>query len=484
MPAWRQLLHARSLRYGTNAVLLTAAVAAIVVFINLLAGQWRLRWDLTAGKEFTLAPQTTALLQGLEQPIKAYAFVQEGYEGERIKSLLQEYSLQSDRFRYETVDPNKNPGLAQKYDITMFNTVVLESGDQTRKVYAFDIFGYSSETGSQQFQGEQAFTRAIREVTAGTAGKVYFLTAHGERNLNVEYQNVRGYVEGEGYAVEELNVAEKGGVPADASAVVLAGPQRDYARPELDALDLYLGRGGRLMVLLDPPGQGQPLTGLEKWLAGWGLEVQRDVVADPESHYFVDALSLIPAWEYHETTKQLMSERVGIVVPRARSLVEAGERPSGYAATPLLKTSEAAWGEVDFTAERFRRDDADHAGPLALAYAIEPEPAAVASGDGAGGEGAAAGKASPKARLFVMGSSAWSVNDVLNFQGNLDFFVNAINWLAGKEEMITIRPKAPEQRKVQLTGGSVAAVFYGTVGFVPLAVLLAGGAVWWRRRRL
>lgn len=483
MPAWRQLLRARSLRYGTNAVVLTAAVAAIIVFLNILAGQWRLRWDLTASKEFTLAPQTTALLRDLKQPIKAYAFVQEGYEGERIKSLLQEYSLQSDRFRYETVDPNKNPGLAQKYDVTMFNTVVFESGDQTRKVYSFDIFGYSSETGGQQFQGEQAFTRAIREVTEGTAGKVYFLTAHGERNLNVEYQSVRGYVEGEGYTVEELNIAEKGGVPADASVVVLAGPQRDYAKPELDALNLYLDRGGRLMVLLDPPGTGQPLAALEKWVAGWGLQVQRDVIADPESHYFVDPLSLIPEWEYHETTKQLMSERVGIVVPRARSLTETGQRPTGYAATRLLKTSEAAWGEVNFTAERFRRDASDHAGPLALAYAIEPA-AAGESADGAGGDGAGAGKAGPKARLFVMGSSAWSVNDVLNFQGNLDFFVNAINWLAGKEEMITIRPKAPEQRRVQLSGTSAAAVFYGTVAFVPLAVLLAGGAVWWRRRRL
>ncbi|NMB45483.1 MAG: hypothetical protein GX998_03625 [Firmicutes bacterium] len=74
--AWKQLATARSFRYGTNAILLTAAVIAIVLFANMLGSQYRLRWDLTANKRFTLAPQTVSILKELDQPIKAYAFVQ------------------------------------------------------------------------------------------------------------------------------------------------------------------------------------------------------------------------------------------------------------------------------------------------------------------------------------------------------------------------------------------------------------------------
>jgi ABC-type uncharacterized transport system involved in gliding motility auxiliary subunit len=53
-----------------------------------------------------------------------------------------------------------------------------------------------------------------------------------------------------------------------------------------------------------------------------------------------------------------------------------------------------------------------------------------------------------------MGSSSWLTSDVLRFQGNLDFFLNSVNWLSGREEELTIRPRSPEYRLVQLTGAS------------------------------
>jgi ABC-type uncharacterized transport system involved in gliding motility auxiliary subunit len=90
----------------------------------------------------------------------------------------------------------------------------------------------------------------------------------------------------------------------------------------------------------------------------------------------------------------------------------------------------------------------------------------------------------PTARILVMGSSSWLTSDVLRFQGNLDFFLNSVNWLSGREEMLTIRPKSPEYRLVQLTGASATVIFFVTVILMPLAVLLMGGAVWWRRRSL
>lgn len=470
---WKNLAVARSLRYGTNAVVLTLAVLAIVVFINVLAGQYRWRLDLTANKQFTLASQTVSILRELEQPIKAYAFVQDSYEGSQVKQLLKEYSLATDRFTYEVIDPNKKPAVAQQFDVDMINTVVFEAGSEIRKVYSWDIFGYSQTTQAQEFQGEQAFTRAIRDVTRGKSGKIYFMTSHGERNLNMEYRQVRTYLEGEGYEVEELNVAEKAGVPQDASVVVLAGPQRDYTSAEIDALQRHAMTGGRLMVLLDPPGRGQPIPGVEKWVAQWGVLARHDLVVDPERRYFIDPFSPIPQWEYHKTTRDLMSERVGIVVPRSRSLAQAEVVPEGYELTRLMKTSDASWGEVNYASERASKDSSDHEGPLALGYAI----ALRETGDDASGQ-------ERGARILVMGSSAWITGDVISFQGNMDFFVNAINWLSGREEMLSIRPKAPDYRLVQLSGASATAILYSTVVFMPLIVLLVGGAIWWRRRSL
>jgi ABC-2 type transport system permease protein len=475
--AWKQLATARSFRYGANAILLTAAVVAIVLFVNILGAQYRARWDLTANKRLTLSQQTVTLLRELDQPIKAYAFMQPGtYETTQVSKLLQEYALISDKFKYEVVDTNKNPALTQRFSIDMMNMVVFETAAQTRKVYAWDIFTQSQTSQATEFTGEQAFTRAIRDVTQGKAGMIYFMTAHGERNLNMDFRQVRAFLEGEGYDVEELNIAEKAGVPDDAALVVLPGPQKDYSKAEVDALDLYARGGGRLMVMLDPPTRGEPLPQLEKWLSSWGVKARRDIAVDPERNYFLDSRSPIPQWDYHATTRDLMKERVQTVVPRSRSLAK-GDVPVGYQATGLMKTSDASWGEVDLTAQRPSKDSKDTEGPLWLGYVIEAEYREES-------EEEEQQERDPTARILVMGSSSWLTSDVLRFQGNLDFFLNSVNWLSGREEMLTIRPKSPEYRLVQLTGASATVIFFVTVILMPLAVLLMGGAVWWRRRSL
>ena len=371
--AWRQLATARSFRYGANAILLTIAVVAIVLFANILASQYRGRWDLTANKRLTLSEQTKSILRELDQPIKAYAFMQPGTaEAAQVAKLLKEYALITDHFKYEMVDTNKNPALAQRFNIDLINMVVFETGTETRKVYSWDIFSTSPTTQMPQFTGEQAFTRAIRDLTQGKAGLIYFMTAHGERSLNMVYRQVRAYLEGEGYDVEELSIAGNAGVPDDATVVVLAGPQMDYSPAEIEALDRYVRSAGRIMIMLDPPTRGGPLPELENWLNSWGVVARRDLVIDPERNYFLDARSPIPQWDYHASTRDLMKERVQTVIPRTRSL-EKGEVPEGYQITGLMKTTDASWGEVDYNAPRAVKDSKDTEGPLWIGIAIEAE---------------------------------------------------------------------------------------------------------------
>ena len=51
----------------------------------------------------------------------------------------------------------------------------------------------------------------------------------------------------------QLVLAQKREVPADATVVVVAGPQTDFLQPEIDALKRYIAKGGKVMFLLDPP---------------------------------------------------------------------------------------------------------------------------------------------------------------------------------------------------------------------------------------
>lgn len=143
----------------------------------------------------------------------------------------------------------------------------------------------------------------------------------------------------------------------------------------------------------------------------------------------------------------------------------------------LLFTSDAAWGETDLATTSVRRDAGDLSGPLTLG-------AVVTQGPGQGSSGAAEGAKAEESRLVVVGNSIFLTNDVLTFQGNVDFFINTVNWLAGKENLITIRPKTEEFRRVRLSAAQSNLIFYTTVVLMPVAVLLTGGLIWWRRRAL
>jgi ABC-type uncharacterized transport system involved in gliding motility auxiliary subunit len=57
-----------------------------------------------------------------------------------------------------------------------------------------------------------------------------------------------------------------------------------------------------------------------------------------------------------------------------------------------------------------------------------------------------------------------------------------MNWLSSDEDLISIRPKEPEDRRLTLTTRQMRWVFYTSVILLPLAALIAGVGVWWRRR--
>jgi ABC-type uncharacterized transport system involved in gliding motility auxiliary subunit len=92
------------------------------------------------------------------------------------------------------------------------------------------------------------------------------------------------------------------------------------------------------------------------------------------------------------------------------------------------------------------------------------------------------GKENAQGRFVVVGSSSWIANSFISFNGNSDLALNAMNWLSSDEDLISIRPKPPEDRKVNMTGAQFNRVLISSQFLLPGALLLAGLSVWWRRR--
>jgi ABC-type uncharacterized transport system involved in gliding motility auxiliary subunit len=149
----------------------------------------------------------------------------------------------------------------------------------------------------------------------------------------------------------------------------------------------------------------------------------------------------------------------------------------------LVQTSEQSWAETDLKSVttgkvEFNGDQGDRQGPIALAAAVSA-PAAEAP--------APAGNASPDApkpesRIVAMGDSDFVANNAIGIQGNQDFFLNSINWLAQQEDLIAIRPRDAQDRRITLTADQQQRIMLLSLLVIPGLVLAGGVYTWWRRR--
>jgi len=487
---------ARKFAISLNTAAAITLAAAILVGINYLSIRHYKRLDLTRAKYYALSDKTIELLKTIKEPITVVVFfTPESPVYSDIRNLLQEYQDRTPKLQIETVDPHRDLAharqLVKDYKLDSLNVVVFARGlGESRKtkfvteseIVEREFMGGPFGGGEQRikaFKGEQAFTSAIQAILEAKQPTVYFLTGHGEADTeNYEemgYSQLGTYLKRENLAVKQLNLATNRQVPPDCDALVVAGPKRVNA-DDRKILDDYLQAKGRLLVLLD----AQEDSGLEELLKRWGVTVDNNQAVGIVPMGVINALMLEAVgveYSSHPIVKKLEDENT--VFPAARSLSEDSMAPGGPPdrprATWLVKTPESFWGETDFANLRKPKfdSDADKKGPLTLALAIE-------SGNLPGSD-----VNLPSTRMVVVGSSLCLANGVLySSPANLDFFLNAINWLINKpERVLGISPKVPQEFRLGLTAPQIQNLRLWLVFGLPGAVAVVGAVVWWRRRK-
>ena len=481
---WREMARAfagREARYGTLAVASVLVVLGILVALNYLASRHNKRWDLTAAKQFTLSEQTRKVLQSLERPVRIKVFAT-SEDFARFRERLDEFTYASKQVSVEYIDAVKRPSLANQYKVESLGTVVMEYDGRVERVTS---------------DAEQELVNGLVKVVQGRQHKVYFVQGHGERDVDGSdrpgYSTIKSALASDNYTVEKLVLPQQKEVPADASVVVVAGPRTDFFPAEIDMLKKYLGRGGKVLFLLDPPDRADApeLTGLTALVNEWGIEIGRNVVVDVSGmgQLFGTGAEVPVAAKYnqHPITEGF---RLITAYPLARSVAAASGGTSGRFPQALVETSQSSWAEADIktltTSGQVARDvekGGDKAGPVSLAAAVSapaesapvpaPAPAAGAKPEDT---------QKPETRVVVFGDSDFVANQWLGIPGNRDLFLNSVNWLAQQENMIAIRPRDPEDRRLTLTRDQQSRIFWLTVLIIPGLILLAGVQTWWRRR--
>jgi ABC-type uncharacterized transport system involved in gliding motility auxiliary subunit len=504
-PARRQLVAGGVL--GAGVVL----VAALLLIANYFGWKYHHRFDWTKERLYTLSEKSRATVAALDKDVEAVVFMRPSEElYAPVRELLQRYEAASPRLKVRYVDPEKNLAEAQrlveKYQVQNLNLVVFDDGRERRVIESADLadYDYSGMQFGQGptmtgFKGEQRFTGALLELQESRKPKILFSTGHGEADLD-DAIGARGLGQAQdllgrdNFEVEAWASLGQAAVPAGTDLLVLAGPTSRFVEPELQAFAAYLASGGRMLVLLDPtlsPSGGLLDTGLQAFLAEYGVKVGDDIVVDPSRTlpFFGPETIFVNHYGDHAVTKALGQAQLSIILPLARS-VGKGDA-AGYEVAELLRTSEEGWGETGLENLReVAKDERDVAGPVALGVAVSasgadapaPEPEDELAEEGAAGAEEAE-PARPAMRLVVYGDSDFATNGQLVNADNATLLAETMGWLVERAQGVGIPAKQPEQVRLTLTQGQLSAVFWLTLALLPGSAIVAGVAVFLRRRR-
>jgi gliding motility-associatede transport system auxiliary component len=475
----------RQMKYGANTTVLVAVVLASLGLVNYLVFRHTKRWDLTKGQRYSLSDQTRKILQGLKDDVTVWYFQRStAPEMSAGQDRLKDFQAVSPRIKVEFVDPLKNPARATEYDARgPWPVLVVERGRKREKVTN---------------DSEQDLTNALIKVTRDTRKTVCFAEGEGERDIDDTgdrgLSSVKAALGKSQYETQKVLLVREGKVPASCTVLVVAGPEKDLLPQVVDSVRAFVKQGGKALVMAEPE-MKTPTPNLDALLKEWNLDAGRDVVVDVSGMgqlFGTGAITPIVAeYPYHEITKDF---RVMTAFHTARSLEAGKGSVEGVTAQNLLETSPASWAETDLALKEpiEMNEGKDRRGPVPLGAvatmratpAAPPSPAAASPAPGVspspGEEGAE--KTEAEARVVAIGDADFASNQLLAFQGNQDFLLNVVAWLAQDKDLISIRPKEPDDQRMYLTRQQQQNVSWLALVVLPGLFVILGIASWWRRR--
>jgi ABC-type uncharacterized transport system involved in gliding motility auxiliary subunit len=455
-----QWLKARQTKYAAYATTYILVVIAALIAANVLADRYDKSFDATANKRYSLSEQTAKIVRELKQPATITYYDQSS----RFRSghdLLDQYANLSPKVHVEYVDPDKDPEKAREANIRNFGTAIVQIGDKKEEAKGMTEEGITG-----------AFIRDLKSTTR----TVCFVSGSGEHQADDSgregLSQFKELLSKDNYESKTIDLLQKAEVPSDCTTLVVAGPTRNYEQPEVDAIKKYVEDGGRSFFMLDPPlkmGRSEIADNdaLTSVLESWGVTLDKDLILDPNPLGQLVGVGPQVALVTTYASQPIVSDMKGTATgfPLARSMqIKTSEKTS---VQKLFDTSSTSVATSNLSAASVSMNDPKNKnGPFTI---------------GAAGS-YTTGKENSQGRFVVVGSSSWVANRFLGFNGNNDLALNAINWLSSDEDLISIRPKPQDDRRITMTQSQLSLMRATSQFLLPLVVVIAGIGVWLKRR--
>jgi ABC-type uncharacterized transport system involved in gliding motility auxiliary subunit len=455
------LVRSRRARFGSLSVLISAVVIGILVAVNVLASRSTQAADLTQSGANTLAPRSVQVARQLDSDLTVTGFFRPDETDTRrgVQALLDLYRQQSPHVKVRFLDPDQNAAQARNLGVTIAGSIVLQY--RSRPPIVLNLAE----------QSESDVTGAILRLESAHSPNLCWAAGEGERNLQ-DVDQVNGYsaasdlIKSSNYRVQEVLLSQQG-VPAGCDVLVVAELQRPLNDFAVKAIQDYLGRGGKLLLAVDPWIDARTLGSANAVVKPLGVAFDGGLVIEPDpAHAAKDdrTVPIVDRFGGSPITRDLANRYV--FFPESTAIT--GTAATGVTSTNVAATSDRSY---DILQQRTSLDQRqiDKKGPFTLMRSLE-QPVA-------GGR---------TARVVLVGTSSLAENRTMPpaaAGSNPDLLVATLDWLSQQDALIAISPKPPAAQPLALTQQDVTVNEVVTVGLLPLALLAIGILVLVRRRR-
>ena len=435
---------------SANYWLFVALLLLTAVLLSAVTRIYHTGWDVTLNGRNSLSAGSIAQLKKLKEPVEVIVYAgADSRIGDSVKLFFVPYQRLKPNLSLRFIDPDEQPTLARMAGIQQAGEAIVRFGKRSERLDSYN---------------EAAFMNLLLRLARDTERLVMYLDGHGERKLdgtaNHDLGDFGTQLTNRGFKSGPLNLVLAQEVPRNVSVLLISNPQVDLLPTEIAKLKQYLQQGGNLLWLVDTG----PLHGLLALTEQLGIALSEGTVIDLQAKEMnTDAtVSIGASYGQHPLLENF---RLLTLFPYAREVLPL-DTETTWMATPLIQVAARGWLESGALDKPVKLDKGhDKPGPISIAVALQRTLDERVQ------------------RVVVIGNGHFLANQFLGNGGNLDLGLNAVNWLAGDDNLIAIQPRLTQDAQIQLSENTKMVLVIAFLLLIPLCLLALGGLVWWRRRK-
>lgn len=464
---------------GSYSVGLIVLVIAIVIVINMIAGQLPesiRNIDISDNRIYEISDTSWEILKDLDQDVTFTVFAEKSSTDDMIKTFLDKYTSLSDKISVEWVDPVLHPSELTENNVS--EDTILVSCKETGKTttvafsdilvtdeYSYYTTGTSSAT---EFDGEGQLTGAVNYVTSDSQKKIYYTTGHGESSFS---SSVTDLLDKSNMTEEELNLIMTGEIPEDCDLLFMYSPVTDITEDEQALLKDYIAHGGKVYITL-PSEKKEETPNLDALLTSYGMTPADGYIADMSRNYQGNYYYIFPQISAYDEMAEGLSSNMVLLI-NAHGLTITDPETDTITVSSFMDTSDQGYAVTE---------DSQTEGTYSLgAVATQTLSAEDTAEEDTSGDSE---EELEEGRLTVVAADSLidpQITDAFSTLENLDLFMNTISANFDDVQNVAIEAKSLQVTYNTMQHAGVISLFL-IIG-IPLIILVFGFVQWWKRRK-